>query len=75
MCLCVHGLCAELCMSYLRCLGCVKSGVEFVSCAGCSLCYVQLAATNLVASLLARVASLSKEGTNKGSIAGPNNGR
>ena len=62
MCLCVHVVCADLCMSSVRCLVCVARGILCVSRVGISKCCVQFATTNLVASLRAHLASLATRG-------------
>ena len=49
-------------MCYLWALVCLMWGIQFVLCAVVSLCHVQFAVTNLIASLRACLASLGEQG-------------
>ena len=59
-------LCEELGTYYVWVLVCVLCVISSVSCAVFSLCHVQFAVTNLVASLRACLAALGRVGPNKG---------
>ena len=70
MCMFKDGLSASCCMSDVRYLVSVMCGTESVLCADFSLCHVRFAATSLVASLRACLASLGRDDPNKGPMEG-----
>ena len=71
MCRFVIDLCAVVSKCDVRDLVCVMCGMGFMLRAAFSLCDVQFAATNLVASLRTCVASIRREGPNIGPTGGP----